>query len=58
MAATFRATQVCGLDDNIETLRKANWVTLSVENNPLKDIAAPKRVKTVISRRKTQHRAG
>jgi len=49
MAATRQAARVCGLEENIGTLEPGKFGDIiGVEGNPLEDIAALKRVKTVI----------
>ena len=60
MAATYSAAEVCRLEDSIGTLEPGKFGDLiGVEGNPLKDIGALKRVKTVISRGKIiQHQVG
>lgn len=51
MAATWNAAKVCGLEDSIGTLESGKFADIIVvEGNPLEDIEALKRVKTVISR--------
>jgi len=60
MAATYFAAKVCGLEDSIGTLEPGKFSDIiGVEGNPLKDIGALKRVKTVISRGEViQHQVG
>jgi imidazolonepropionase-like amidohydrolase len=60
MAATYYAAKVCGLEDSIGTLEPGKFGDIiGVEGNPLKDIGALKKVKTVISHGKViQHQAG
>jgi imidazolonepropionase-like amidohydrolase len=60
MAATYYAAMVCGLEDSIGTLEPDKFGDIiGVEGNPLKDIEALKRVKTVISRGKiVKHQVG
>jgi imidazolonepropionase-like amidohydrolase len=52
------AAQVCGLEDSIGTLepRKLGDI-IGVKGDPLEDIGALKRVKTVISRGKIKYQA-
>jgi imidazolonepropionase-like amidohydrolase len=50
MAATCYAAKVCGLEEDIGTLEPGKFSDIiGVKGNPLEDIAALKRVKTVIS---------
>ncbi len=50
MAATCHAAKVCGLEGSIGTLEPSKYADIiGVEGNPLEDVAALKRVKTVIS---------
>jgi imidazolonepropionase-like amidohydrolase len=58
MAATRHAARVCGLEDSIGTLepRKLGDI-IGVKGDPLEDIGALKRVKTVISRGKIKYQA-
>ena len=49
MAATRQAARVCGLEENIGTFEPGKFGDIiGVEGNPLEDIAALKRVRTVI----------
>jgi imidazolonepropionase-like amidohydrolase len=58
MAATCHAAKVCGLEESIGTLEPGKFGDIiGVEGNPLKDIGALKRVKTVISRGRIKHQA-
>jgi imidazolonepropionase-like amidohydrolase len=58
MAATREAAKVCGLEESIGTLEPGKFGDIiGVEGNPLKDIGALKRVKTVISRGEIKHQA-
>ncbi len=51
MAATYHAARVCRFEDSIGTLELGKFADIiGVEGNPLEDIGALKRVKTVISR--------
>jgi imidazolonepropionase-like amidohydrolase len=51
MAATRYAARVCGLEESIGTLEPGKYGDIiGVKGNPLENIAALKRVKTVISR--------
>jgi imidazolonepropionase-like amidohydrolase len=48
-AATLNAACVCGMEDSIGTIEKGKFADIiGVEGNPLEDIAALQRVKTVI----------
>ncbi len=50
MAGTCHAAKVCGLEQSIGTLEPGKYAdVIGVKGNPLEDIAALKRVKTVIS---------
>jgi imidazolonepropionase-like amidohydrolase len=51
MASTRHAARVCGLEESIGTLEPGKYGDIiGVKGNPLEDIAALKKVKTVISR--------
>jgi imidazolonepropionase-like amidohydrolase len=51
MAATHHASRVCGLEESIGTLEPGKYGDIiGVKGNPLEDIGALKKVKTVISR--------
>jgi imidazolonepropionase-like amidohydrolase len=60
MAATRHAARVCRLEDSIGTLEPGKFGDIiGVEGNPLKDIRALKRIKTVIFRGKIiKHQIG
>ena len=50
MAATYHAAKVCGLEESIGTLEPSKYADIiGVKGNPLEDMGALKRVKTVIS---------
>jgi imidazolonepropionase-like amidohydrolase len=59
MAATWNAAQVCGLQDSIGTIEPGkSGDIIGVQGNPLEDIEALKRVRTVISRGRVKFQAG
>ena len=56
MAGTCHAAKVCGLEESIGTLEPGKFGDIiGVKGNPLEDIAALKRVKTVISRARIKY---
>jgi imidazolonepropionase-like amidohydrolase len=58
MAATYHAARVCRLEDSIGTLGPGKFGDIiGVNGNPLEDIGALKRVKTVVSRGEIKHLA-
>jgi imidazolonepropionase-like amidohydrolase len=58
MAATWNAAKVCGLEESIGTLEPGKLSDIiGVKGNPLEDIGALKRVKTVVSRGEIKHQA-
>jgi imidazolonepropionase-like amidohydrolase len=58
MAATSNAAKVCGLEESIGTLEPGKYGDIiGVKGNPLEDIGALKRVKTVVSRGEIKHQA-
>lgn len=58
MAATCHAAKVCGLEESIGTLEPGKFGDIiGVKGNPLEDIEALKRVKTVISRGEIKYQA-
>jgi imidazolonepropionase-like amidohydrolase len=58
MAATCHAAKVCGLEESIGTLEPGKYGDIiGVKGNPLEEIGALKRVKTVFSRGKIKHQA-
>jgi len=58
MAATCHAAKVCGLGESIGTLEPGKLGDIiGVKGNPLEDIGALKRVKTVVSRGEIKHQA-
>ena len=58
MAATCHAAKVCGLGGSIGTLEPGKWGdVIGVEGNPLQDIGALKRVKTVVSKGEIRYQA-
>jgi imidazolonepropionase-like amidohydrolase len=59
MAATCNAAKVCGLEESIGTLEPGKYGDIiGAQGNPLEDIGALKRVKTVVSRGEIKHQAG
>jgi len=59
MAATCNAAKVCGLEESIGTLEPGKYGDIiGAKGNPLEDIGALKRVKTVVSRGEIKHQAG
>jgi len=58
MAATCHAAKVCGLEENIGTIEIGKFGDIiGVKGNPLEDIGALKRVKTVVSRGEIKHQS-
>ncbi len=58
MAATCHAAKVCGLEESIGTLEPGKFGDIiGVKGNPLEDIEALKRVKTVVSRGEIKYQA-
>jgi imidazolonepropionase-like amidohydrolase len=58
IAATCRAAKVCGLEEEIGTLEPGKYADIiGVKGNPLEDIGALKRVKTVFYRGEIKHQA-
>jgi imidazolonepropionase-like amidohydrolase len=58
MAATCHAAKVCGLEERIGTLEPGKFGDImGVKGNPLEDIGALKRVKTVVSGGEIKHQA-
>jgi imidazolonepropionase-like amidohydrolase len=56
MAATRHAAQVCRLEDSIGTLETGKFCDIiGVKGNPLEDMGALKRIKTVISRARIKY---
>jgi imidazolonepropionase-like amidohydrolase len=58
MAATYHAARVCRLEESIGTLQPGKYADIiGVEGNPLKDIGALKKVKTVVSMGEIKYQA-
>jgi imidazolonepropionase-like amidohydrolase len=58
MAATCHAAEVCGFEESIGTLEPGKFGDIiGVKGNPLEDIEALKRVKTVVSRGEIKYQA-
>lgn len=58
MAATCHAAKVCGLEESIGTLEPGKYGDIiGVTGNPVEDIGALKRVKTVVSMGEIKHQA-
>jgi imidazolonepropionase-like amidohydrolase len=59
MAATYHAARVCRLGESIGTLEPGKFGDIiGVKGNPLEDIGALKRVKTVVSMGEIKYQAG
>jgi imidazolonepropionase-like amidohydrolase len=59
MAATYHAARVCRLEDSIGTLGPGKFGDIiGVTGNPLEDIGALKRVKTIVSMGEVKYQAG
>jgi len=58
MAATYHAARVCRLEESIGTLQPGKYADITgVEGNPLKDIGALKKVKTLVSMGEIKHQS-
>ena len=58
MAATCNAAKVCGMEESIGTLEPGKFGDIiGVNGNPLEDIGALKKVKTVVTRGEIKHQA-
>lgn len=59
MAATYHAAKLCGLETSIGTLVPGKYADIiGIEGNPMEDIGALNRVKTVISRGRVRRQDG